>query len=193
MTRWHRLAYLLLAVGGLAVLLLLIRGLTAQINDAEDRLSEAERAAQTNAARLEDAQAAVGSLADQVRRLGARPVTTVRGEPVLVQGPRGATGPAGPAGARGQRGAAGRDGADGARGPAGRDGADGADGAPGPAGPAGEDGEAGPKGEQGEQGPAGYPDEIVYTDPGTPAPGDETTYRCTDPDGDRTYTCEPSP
>lgn len=95
------------------------------------------------------------------------------------QGPRGETGPKGPRGFPGSNGQNGSTGIQGEVGPTG------------PAGPQGEigpSGSPGPQGPTGERGPAGYPDSFTYTTQN--GLGQETTYVCTDPDGDHSYTCE---
>jgi len=71
---------------------------------------------------------------------------------------------------------------------------------PGPVGPRGEQGPVGPAGEQGPQGQQGAPGpegprgpgpaSFTFTDPGSSAPNDETTYTCRDADGDGNYACE---
>lgn len=155
------------------------------------------------------------TLAEQVRDLGGRPLVTPPAGPPGEPGPAGPAGPAptlaqvidalasycadgrcrGPAGADGRDGQDGRDGARGERGATGATGGTGPQGErgePGPQGPGGPPGPPGPqgeKGERGEVGPTGYPETFTWTDPGTPAEGDETTYTCRDPDGDRAYTC----
>lgn len=121
--------------------------------------------------------------------------------PPGVQGPPGPQGDQGPRGFEGQegdRGASGADGSDGTDGEDGTDGIDGQDGATGPAGPQGEPGPAGPpgpkgdkgdKGDAGAPGPAGFPASWTFTVPSN-APGQpDTTYTCSDPDGDHNYTC----
>lgn len=51
-------------------------------------------------------------------------------------------------------------------------------------------GPAGPPGPEGPAGPPGYPASFTYTDPGLlPGPEDDTTYTCTDADGDHQYNC----
>lgn len=158
-------------------------------------------------------------LAEQVRiacERGQLPVTDSRqlcdqadevaegAEPIIgPQGPSGPQGPQGPPGAPGvagqpgedgrdgERGRDGREGPAGPRGPAGRDGEPGPAGDPGPSGPpgpAGPSGPPGPEGQGGSQGPAGYPDSFTFTE--SNGLGQETTYRCTDPDGDRNYQCQ---
>lgn len=122
-------------------------------------------------------------------------------------------GPAGPSGAAGEPGDPGDPGQAGEPGAAGEEGAPGQAGSPGapgpgptddqiaaavdaycsarndcqgPAGPAGADGEdgaPGPAGPRGAQGPP--PESFTFTHLAI-------TYRCTDPDGDGAYTCEPT-
>lgn len=123
-------------------------------------------------------------------------------------GPGGVTGPRGPRGATGAQGPTGPQGPAGPRGTAGDDGANGADGTgatgpQGPAGPAGPQGDPGPQGPAGPAGPAGPtgqpgadaqpPESFTFT--ATGPLGQQTTYRCADPDADGNYTCteEPSP
>lgn len=94
------------------------------------------------------------------------------------QGPRGETGPKGPRGFQGSNGQNGSTGEQGDTGPAG------------PAGPQGEVGPTGPPGAdgaKGEIGPAGFPDAFSFTT--NDGLGNETTYRCADPDNDHNYTC----
>ncbi|MGW1463830.1 collagen-like protein [Streptomyces sp. NPDC002308] len=111
---------------------------------------------------LRTANSARDALAQQVERLGGKPVAGPpgsRGEPgASVVGP---VGPSGPAGAPGPAGSAGPAGPAGAPGPSGSTGADGV-GEVGPSGAAGVDGQsvvgpAGPQGEPGPAGPAGSP------------------------------------
>lgn len=137
------------------------------------------------------------ALIDQVRRLGGKPVINPSDIPQGPQGPQGVQGPVGEAGAQGpigpqgppgENGRPGRDGADGADGPPGPAGADGQPGPPGPAGPEGPAGPPGPKGDQGGEGPPGYPESFIFTY--GDGIGRERTYRCTDPDKDRHYSCE---
>lgn len=136
------------------------------------------------------------------------------------QGPpgiSGLTGPRGPMGFIGPQGPKGDDGRPGLQGPRGPPGQadNGEDGQPGAPGTSGVDGEAGPPGPQGEQGPpgpqgqpgadgangapgsagptgppgpAGFPDSWTFTV--TNGLGGSRTFTCTDPDGDRNYTCE---
>jgi hypothetical protein len=142
---------------------------------------------------------AAAALQQQVKSLGATPVTTVpppaptpvRGAQGIqgvqgpqgkqgASGPRGSTGPRGPKGARGPVGENGGAGPIGPQGETGPPGTDGASGSPGPSGPAGETGPTGPAGPTGPTGPAG-PDQCK--DAGgtwvtlTPHPApDETTW-----------------
>lgn len=204
MTRWHRLAYVLLAVAGLAVVIGWLTGLANTVHDLEGQRIQNQATAETNAE-------AVEQLARQVKELGGKPVIEPSDLPQPVAGPQGPQGPPGLPGLPGLPGADGRDGKDGKDGAPGADGRDGEPGPAGPPGPAGEPGEPGPTGPPGPAGPPGppgpagddgsdgqdgepgYPESFTYTDPGTPAPGDEITYVCTDPDGDRQYTCERQP
>lgn len=118
--------------------------------------------------------------------------------PQGFQGPPGPPGPPGDDGNRGlsgDEGKPGESGEPGVAGPTGAPGPQGEMGPQGPEGPAGAQGSPGPKGDQGTtgpqgaQGPAGYPNFWTFTIPGRLGQS-ETTYRCTDPDGDRNYTCE---
>lgn len=93
-----------------------------------------------------------------------------------VKGDKGDPGAPGPKGDKGDTGAEGTDGTPGTNG---TDGVDGTQGDPGPAGPQGEPGATGPQGPQGEP---GYPSSWTFEYMGT-------TYTCTDPEGDHTYTC----
>ena len=115
---------------------------------------------------LRNANAARDQLAQQVQRLGEKPIAGPpgsRGEPgkgiVGPQGPEGPQGDRGPTGPVGPSGVPGDDGAPGV-GQTGAPGSPGADGKTvvgpqGPAGPAGPAGPQGPEGPQGEQGPPG--------------------------------------
>ena len=141
MTRWHRLAYVILVVGFVAVLLFYFTDLTGRVNHADHRADE-------NAERSEAALTAVADLANQVRSMGGHPVV----EPSELPGPVGASGPAGPAGATGATGATGDTGP---RGPRGYPGPTGPVGPMGPAGATGAKGETGPKGEPGQDGKDG--------------------------------------
>lgn len=111
---------------------------------------------------LRTANTARDALAQQVERLGGKPVAGPpgsRGEQgVSVVGPRGQRGATGPTGPVGPAGRAGPSGSPGAGGEAGADGV----GAVGPSGAPGADGQsivgpAGPKGDPGPAGPAGAP------------------------------------
>lgn len=114
---------------------------------------------------LQQKDADVTALAQQVRDLGGKPVAGPRGEPgksvVGPQGSAGARGPSGPPGPTGPPGPSGSPGKNGSNGQAGAVGATGQPGAVGPTGPAGPAGPQGPKGDagpagpQGEQGPQG--------------------------------------
>lgn len=103
-----------------------------------------------------------------------------RGDP----GFPGLPGATGPQGAAGPQGASGPSGAQGPQGLPGPEGPAGADGAPGPAGPQGEPGPAGPQGPAGPPGPQGAPPSEFTFSVGP------RNFRCTDPEGDRVYTCE---
>lgn len=143
MTRLHRVAMAALWIGALAVILLLIVGLTKKVNSADEHAAR-------SAAQTREALSAVNDLAAQVRSLGAKPVV----EPSAVaqpgpQGEPGATGPVGPIGPIGPVGPTGARGPQGVRGPAG------ATGATGPQGPAGPKGDTGPAGKDGTDGKDG--------------------------------------
>lgn len=99
-------------------------------------------------AELNEQESASQALAEQVKRLGGKPVV----DPAKVGH---IPGPPGPAGPEGPRGPAGKDGADGADGEDGTAGADGAEGEPGPAGPPGPPGPAGSAGADGADGADG--------------------------------------
>lgn len=112
---------------------------------------------------LRTANVARDALAQQVERLGGKPVAGPpgsRGQPgASVVGPRGPQGEPGPTGSVGPTGPAGRAGPSGSPGADGEAGADGV-GAVGPSGAPGADGQsvvgpAGPKGDTGPAGPAG--------------------------------------
>lgn len=195
---------LYVVVVGLALttILLMIGQLTDRVQRAEAAALASQSAANDNAVALEDARTLIGRLGTQVKGLGGTPVVVPSDvpEPTEAVGPTGATGATGATGDRGPRGfigpigprgAPGQDGTDGTdgetvTGPAGQDGAAGAVGERGPEGPAGPPGQQGPQGERGPEGPAGFPQSFTYTD----ATGIQRT--CTDPDGDRNYTCEAS-
>jgi len=217
--RWGKWLLILLAAVVIWLAIGTVIWLSHKLDTQEenDRDSIADRAAL--AERADALEANQKALLAQLEELGARPDLTaedleasaegdivVRGEPGPpgppgLEGPRGPTGPPGTSGEDGapgdpgSTGAQGTDGTDGAQGPAGTDGRAGEPGSPGPQGPAGEPGPqgpagpagpTGPAGEPGPQGPAGptgYPDSWTFTFLGT-------TYVCTDPDGDRAYTCE---
>lgn len=121
-------------------------------------ISQEQQHALAQAAR--DNAKAAAALADQVRRLGGRPVVKPSTLPTPVVGPKGdagipgVVGAVGPQGEQGPPGPRGPRGATGARGPAG---VDGQPGTPGPTGPRGEQGPAGPPGPQGERGEPGPP------------------------------------
>ncbi len=207
-TRWLAIAVAFAALGVLvAFWSARLSENSASIDDlrAELEAAQADAAEQAHASRV---------LARQIRSLGEKPVVDPA-DPQLMPGPSGMPGAAGPQGVRGPAGLRGSDGADGVpgppgpRGPAGPTGAAGgtrpagtdgstgpagsagakgdqgeagADGEPGPPGPPGPAGDPGPAGPQGPQGPAGYPDSFSY-DVGP------VTFVCTDPDGDRAYSC----
>lgn len=190
---------LYVVVVGLALttILLMIGQLTDRVQRAEAAALASQSAAKDNAVALEDARTLIGRLGTQVKGLGGTPVVVPSDvpEPTEAVGPTGATGATGDRGPRGfigpvgPRGLPGEDGTNGSdgetvTGPAGQDGAAGAVGEPGPEGPAGPQGQQGPQGERGPEGPAGFPQSFTYTD----ATGIQRT--CTDPDGDRNYTCE---
>lgn len=127
------------------------------------------------------AQAVVGSLANQANQqltphnlppIPTPQIASGQPGPVGPQGPAGAEGSPGPTGPAGSNGADGNPGASGATGPQGDQGpfgrpgpegspgptgATGPQGAQGPTGPDGPQGPAGPQGEQGPNGPAGPP------------------------------------
>ena len=150
---------------------------------------------------LRNANLARDALAQQVQRLGEKPIAGPpgsRGEPgkgiVGPQGPEGPQGDPGPVGPVGPSGVPGDDGAPGV-GQTGAPGSPGADGKTvvgpqgpaGPAGPAGPQGEQGPRGEQGSPGPEGQacpegyswqapkddPDALVCRRDGAPPPDDK--------------------
>lgn len=201
-----------LATGALAIAFIVLSALTVYGFYASDQRDELlvettdERLAATEAQnedlrqQIRNSRKQTQALIGQVRSLGEKPVVTPGELPPGPQGPQGSQGPAGPVGAQGPlgpqgpigpRGLAGPEGEAGPAGPAGADGEDGADGAtgpPGPPGPPGPKGDPGDQGPRGEQGPAGYPQSFTFTYQG--GLGNERTYRCTDPDGDRNYTCE---
>lgn len=104
------------------------------------------------------------------------------------EGPRGPVGPIGPSGPGGPPGTPGSPGEDGASGAPGETGPQGPEGPAGPEGPPGADGVDGSDGADGPEGPPGYPESFTFTR--DDALGGSTTYTCTDPDGDRRYTCE---
>jgi hypothetical protein len=113
----------------------------------------------------------VAALREQVRDLGAEPITAddIRNGITTVEGPTGQQGPRGAAGSA-IRGAPGRDGLDGE---------------PGPPGPPGDPGATGPPGEPGPSGPA--PFAITIPD------GNGGWCQAVDPDGDGVYACPPPP
>lgn len=201
LTRTQMIAWLIVALVPLS-------GLALWLTAVDDRVQHIEDSRRASEDEASEYATAVERLAAQVRRLGATPAVDPDDLPELdtLIGPAGLPGPAGPPGAPGADGTDGTDGQDGNRGPTGPPGHDGTagtdgtpgspgpPGAPGPQGPAGDPGprgEPGPQGEQGPQGPPGSPPAaFTFTDPGTSLPGDETTYQCTDPDGDGAYACE---
>lgn len=140
---------------------------------------------------VNETQAAdIDSLRAQLIGLGVEPVVPSDGVQPVVIIERGEDGQDGVDGADGADGRDGRDGQDSTvPGPAGLDGRDGRDGETvvGPAGQDGADstvpGPPGPQGEPGPQGPPGFdgdpPISITMPDGSV----------CTDPDGDRHYTC----
>lgn len=169
MTRLHRAAIAALWIGALAVILLVIVGLTNKVNRADHRVQQ---------------------LAQQVRSLGGKPVVEPatpgspgvqgeQGEPGPA-GPVGPIGPLGPMGITGQPGAKGLTGATGAQGPAGPAGATGAKGEPGKDGADGKNGTNGTDGHDGRgvasitcSGPPLETFTFVYTD------GTSDTVACT--------------
>lgn len=186
MTKWHRIAFVLLCVGFLAVILLYFTHLAARVNHAEHR-------AETDTAMSKAALSAVNDLADQVRDLGGTPVVEPSELPTPApgapgpQGIRGDTGPAGATGATGPRGLRGLMGLPGPIGPAGPQGVKGDTGPAGPAGADGQNGHDGADGAPGATGPAGYPDSFTIA----LGNGQGNVLTCTDPDGDHAYTCQP--
>lgn len=144
-------------------------------------------------------RALISALQAQVASLGEKPVggKPDPGEVVVIEGERGPQGPQGERGPRGEKGdkglkgddgEPGLDGADGANGIDGVDGVDGEPGTTGATGPAGPAGPVGAPGPTGATGPAGYPTSWSFTYVST---GNKTrTVTCTDPDGDRRYSCQ---
>lgn len=143
-------------------------------------------------------------LCQQASEVAARPIPGPEGD----VGPRGEVGPPGPRGPVGPIGPVGPVGPPGPPGPPGASGSDGSDGTPGATGPRGPEGPAGPQGPpgedgadgadgadgsdgaDGEDGEPGYPESFSFTYGSGGPIGREATYVCTDPDGDRRYTCE---
>jgi hypothetical protein len=194
----RRVILLLSAIAVLSFLTAVSAGWLAW-RDAEDEAVAGQNLAQSIREACDDTRLDTSDLGD----ICERAVEVERGEPGPIgpqgnQGPVGLTGPPGPpgpTGLTGQRGARGETGPRGADGEPGEPGPEGDAGPPGPAGPAGPPGPAGPQGEVGPQGPqgergpdgpAGYPDRFTFTFA-------NETYTCTDPDGDRNYTCESAP
>lgn len=161
-----------LVLGGFAAIVILVQGMSDDLRTA-------------NGAR--------DALAQQVQRLGAKPVAGPpgsRGEPGVgaagPRGPAGEQGVQGPTGPTGPEGPPGDDGADGVGEP-GEPGAAGKDGAtvvgePGPAGPAGAPGPAGPPGADGANGANGKDGRDGQTCPAgyslQPPPGDPEALVC---------------
>ncbi len=144
---WVSFAVLLIGALSLATVVFIGRAQNTSLADQVAVLTQ----------RADDNARAAGQLADQVRGLGAIPVT--------VPGATGASGPAGPQGPKGDKGDPGMSppclaepdrcrGPVGEQGPAGETGATGEQGEAGPQGPAGPAGEPGPQGAQGAPGPA---------------------------------------
>lgn len=162
---WRQTVFLVLLMLGVVVAFLLAAGLLTVQHDANRDCVSGDRRGPCKAA---------AALQQQVKSLGATPVTTVPPVPTPVHGaqgiqgeqgvpgnqgesgatgPRGSRGPAGPTGARGPVGENGGAGPIGPQGETGPPGTDGASGSPGPSGPAGETGPAGPPGPTGPAGP----------------------------------------
>ncbi len=164
-----------------------------QINAGENLAIQVQEACDSNDLDTDVLQNLCSQAEDVQEQIEAGP-QGIPGAPGLQgavgpQGPigqQGIMGPRGPEGDKGDRGAKGKS----IIGPKGKPGQDGLDGLPGPQGPPGVQGEPGPKGEVGPPGPEGYPESFTYEDPGTIGQ-DPVRYRCTDPDRDRHYTCEP--
>jgi Collagen triple helix repeat (20 copies) len=143
--------------------------------------------------------------------IAGRPGTTGKRGTSGPQGSRGITGPGGPPGTTGVQGPKGDAGAKGdsgdpgskgdngtgVLGPVGPIGPAGPDGPPGPAGDPGAQGDPGDSGPQGPPGDPGAQGPVGPAGPGGPAPSsftftvNDTTYTCTDPEGDLTYQCTP--
>lgn len=175
-------------------------------DDADTRQAAAIASAQTKLADVsalaDNLQAGLEKANTRLRRNGAPtvPVPTAGTQGTDgTDGTDGATGAEGPRGARGPAGAAGSPGGDGSTGASG---SDGTAGSPGPAGPTGPPGPQGPRGEPGAAGQDGQPGQNGQ--PGQPGADGEppasfsftdvlgVVYTCTDPDGDRSYTCSAS-
>lgn len=178
----RRLGYALVVLAVGVLLGLVVGEVVAQGNRLDRTRSELAHAEADRQALAADQEA----LRDQLIDLGEEPVVGpagVPGEP----GERGPMGPPGRDGRDGQDGAPGPAGPQGEQGPAGVDGVDGAQGPqgePGPTGPEGLPGEPGPQGPQGEPGPAVESFTFTWAN---------TTWTCTDPDGDQVYECQAAP
>lgn len=131
-------------------------------------------------------QASVSILQAQVEALGGKPAVDVPvpAEIIIVKGENGERGEQGPRGATGATGPQGPAGVDGVDGTSGTTGSTGEPGATGPQGPEGATGPAGPTG---ATGPAGYPTSWTFT---YEDKNQTHTVTCSDPDGDRNYSCE---
>ena len=200
--RTRTIITIVLTLAVVAMMWLLIHGLTERVRHAEDHADHADKVARLNQASARHNQRVAQSLANQVRALGGKPHGTPE-TPGQVSGPSGPSGPAGPMGPRGSKGepgpagpmgrpgdtgpqgTPGGPGTTGQTGPAGPQGPTGDTGPAGPAGPKGDTGPQGDQGPKGDTGPAGYPDEFTFT-------LGPLTYTCTDPDGSHDYTCTPS-
>ncbi|EPD94621.1 hypothetical protein HMPREF1486_03174 [Streptomyces sp. HPH0547] len=162
---------------------------------------------QSMARDLRQANQARDALAEQVERLGGKPVAGPPGSrgdagrvgPPGPQGPAGERGSPGPSGRPGASGTDGKPGPAGGPGAAGKDGPQGKPGEAGEAGPQGEPGPQGPKGEPGAQGPRGEQGPQGERGPAGPAPSSWTwtyngvTYQCTPTsDGATSYSCQPT-
>lgn len=143
---------LAMAAIGLAIVLIANR-----VDTLAAQLEESRADGVALEADLNEQEAASSALAQQVRRLGGKPVV----DPPKVDplpGPAGSAGRDGPRGRPGEDGKDGRpgaDGEDGTDGTNGTDGEDGADGQPGPMGATGADGKDGANGADGADGTDG--------------------------------------
>lgn len=147
-------------------------------------------------------RAQISALQAQVESFGGDPIggKPNPGEVIIIDGERGPQGERGPRGEKGDRGPEGdagepgesgdpgADGEPGADGVDGVDGVDGQDGATGATGPAGPAGPPGATGAPGPTGPAGYPSSWTFTY--VDRKNQTHTVRCSDPDGDRNYSCQ---